>query len=626
MPRAITPCPSCVPCSSAFATSDSGAATVTSAGITQLIKATTNVGAGSILSAGCYPLVAGTVTVNGAAHKFHASSLQVPASTTGMSGGASHYFSATNRGDAGGSGGAITVQEMDGLTICTDITTLVFNGIDETVTCGGPGVAIINMTAYTYSEWDSSADINPCLPNNNSANWLVSAPTVEGTPFKIGDWTAGTSHPCVNGTYTIGHNNKCRGINGQPIVVNVYDADDTTLLATHTFGVTGNGAATVQNISIAITGWEADVDDFAGVVTISVDCDTILGSSSGRLYVTANVAARPQYTNTIFYDIDPNNCTVVDTPTIAETGGFVVTRFISGVEYYDLGSDFTVGLTDIDTPNGDAYRPSSIVEATGSEYGLPQLNLAPGDLVGWTNSHDDTDDSYIKTDWEITATSYYYLGTAANINARGRDPWSNQGQQPSANAAIAIDTYTTGSTRLSEGFRDEQWRCPIAGNFDLLNQRTWTSTNDLLVGDAAFWDGGAGRTTTDYTTYSPNAGSQPNYTTQNATVHLYREFKHSGAASAGFDINISGTYNTLEYKLAKAWDGTATGGTVWIDMTQAYNFAQWTNGNPASGGSSTGGNSHTFGTNNIVNTGDTMYIRVGFTGSQRITALDITFT
>ncbi len=626
MPKAITPCPSCVPCSSAAATTSSGDAVTTSALVTQLITST-NSGASSVAAGGCYPLITTTTLSNGAGCKFHASMALVFASTTNAFGAASHYFSSTNRGDAGGSGGGtITVQEMDGTPICTDVTTLVFNGTDETVTCGGPGIAIINMTAYTYSEWDSSADTNPCLPNNNSANWLVSAPTVEGTPFKIGDWVAGTSHPCVDGTYNIGHNNKCRGINGQPIVVNVYDADDTTLLATHTFNVTGNGSATVQNISITIAGWEADVDDFAGVITISIDCDTIIGSSSGRLYVTANVAARPQYTNTIFYDIDPNNCTVVDTPTIAETGGSVVTRFISGVEYYDLGSDFTVGLTDIDTPNGDAYRPTNMVEITGAEYGLAQLNLAPGDLTNWNNSHDDTDDSYTKTDWEITSTNYYYLGTAANINARGRDPWSNQGQQPSANAAIAIDTYTTASTRLSEGFRDEQWRCPATGNFDLVNQRAWTSSDDLLSGDAAFWGGGAGRTTTDYTVYSPNAGSQPDYTAQNATVYLHREFKHSGTASSGFDINISGTYNTLEYKLAKAWDGTATGGTVWIDMLQAYNFAQWTNGNPTSGGSSTGGNSHTFGTNNIINTGDTMYIRVGFTGSQKITTLDVTFT
>ncbi len=106
---------------------------------------------------------------------------------------------------------------------------------------------------------------------------------------------------------------------------------------------------------------------------------------------------------------------------------------------------------------------------------------------------------------------------------------------------------------------------------------------------------------------------------------LIREFIHDGTASSGFTLNITGSYTTLEMKMGKAWDGTMSGGTTWIDMTQAYNASNWNNGNPTSGGSLTGGSHHTFGTNNMAYTNNTFYLRVGFTAGQRITALSVIF-
>jgi hypothetical protein len=79
-------------------------------------------------------------------------------------------------------------------------------------------------------------------------------------------------------------------------------------------------------------------------------------------------------------------------------------------------------------------------------------------------------------------------------------------------------------------------------------------------------------------------------------------------------------------KMAKSWDGTNNGGTVWIDMTSMYNASQWNNGNPLGGtGCWTGGSHYTFGTNNIINTGNTVYIKIGFTSGQRITSLSVVF-
>jgi len=249
-------------------------------------------------------------------------------------------------------------------------------------------------------------------------------------------------------------------------------------------------------------------------------------------------------------------------------------------------------------------------------------------LIAWSAQFDATNASYSANDWAITAVNFFTCDLNAQVSGTVQD-WVAGASASSVGAAILVETHNTASTATTEYFYDESWRCPIAGNFDLPAQRTWTSNIDVGVGDVLFYNGGCERLGCnggDYTVFSPNALTQPDYSgSQNATVWLYREFQHTGAASSGFTITVGGSYTSFEYKLAKAWDGTATGGTVFIDGSLGYNAAQWNNGSPLSGGGDLGGNAMSFGTNNIANCSDTLYIRFSLTGADRITSLSVTF-
>jgi len=458
----------------------------------------------------------------------------------------------------------------------------------------------------------------------------VSDPTIEGTPFNIGDWTAGLSYPCLHtGSLSYTHTDPCSFKSLTSIIeVNVYDADGTTVLAQHlTSAITGNIDVTVNNIRIQVTGWAADYFRHKANIGVTVNIGSILGGVSGRFTVEIIHHNGSDYTKTqsdVFLDTEPQAQALTGL-TMSETGGGVVTRFLSGIEYYTTDSLFTVNIADIDYMNSDSY-PDPFIQIDGSEYGLPNLNLGPGNLTGWTVKHDDVDDTYQNTAWGINAANMCGNYPNANVHARPVD-WVPGAWIDSPDFPMLINTYSLVSTATIERFHDEQWRCPVTGNFDLTNQRSWDSTIDVGASDAVFRCGGCERNITNWQSYNPNPLSQPDYSSsQNATVYLIREFKHNGSASSGFTLTIAGSYTSIELKLAKAWDGTANGGTVWVNMASAYNAPQWNNGNPLGGsGSLTGGSHHTFGTNNIVNTGDTMYIRIGFTGTQRITSLSVVF-
>jgi len=525
--------------------------------------------------------------------------------------------------------------EDEGVVIGTGITTVNIVGTGHNAMKTGPNeVTIFAPEVDFVSHFNTSDGNNNCSVGSiSTTNRYISNPASEGTPFSKGDWVAGTLHPATQSTtWSYTTTNQCLFDSlTSTLEVNVYDADEITKVATKTTpAITGNYDDTSDNIRIQVTSWDTDYIKYKGIVTITISISLII-SSGGRITVEMIHHNDIDYTKTqtaTFYDPNPTIATLSGV-TIVETAGSVVTRFLSGVEYYTTGSQFTVDITDIDNLNYHTY-PLNQVDIEGSEYGLPTLDLSGSDLTGWTYAYDDANDSYNKTNWAINASNFCSVTTTANINARPID-WTNGSWVPSSNANILVNTRTNSSTRLIERFDYEDWRCPSTANFDSGGAKSWDSTVDVGIMDAVFRCGGCERNTTDFTIYSPNLTSQPDYSGSymNTEVFLWRQFEHDGTASANFRINIVGSYNSLEMKLAKAWDGTSGGGTVWIDCLDDYNASDWNNGNPVSGGCRVGSGSGyidcTFGTNNIVNCSDTVYIRVGFTGSERITSFSITF-
>ena len=324
----------------------------------------------------------------------------------------------------------------------------------------------------------------------------------------------------------------------------------------------------------------------------------------------------------IFYDSNPNTATIAG-GTVSISEGSAVTKYISGVNYYNIGSSFNVAVSDVDCVNCNSY-PSTVLNVEAPLYALPTLNVSASGLTGWTNIWNNTNSSYSNLVWEIATPNIFTMSTSGIARAKIND-WVSGSYLSSATNNILIDTYSTASTRLFEGFRDESWRCPLTGDFDAAGARSWNSSVAVTNSDALFINGGCERNTTDFTIYDP-AGQNDYSTGMDPTVYLIREFNHNFGASSGFTLTIVGTYTSLEMKLAAPWDGLSTGGTEFVDCLSYFNSSQWNNGNPLGGtGCLTGGNHYTFGSNNIIYTNNCLYIKVGLSGSNRITALSVVF-
>lgn len=526
--------------------------------------------------------------------------------------------------------GRITVLD-EGIEIQGTARKLNFIGTDVSAARFDPDQINIYIPAVELSPLfnQSNAIGNANVFGPSTTSKFLSNPEPENN-FFVGNLPLGTQHPAlITQTIAFSHTDPCLFYtNTTNVVAQIFRQDGTLLASLDTGPIAASNVFSNTNIQVSILSFTSLGAYYTANISVNFYLNNII-PNGGAFYTVIthfNDTQTPFYQSpVIFYD--PNNVvSTINNVAIAETTAVI--KKLSGISHYDIGSTFTVDVNDIDHLNNLTY-PSTVLYITASELGLPALALGASSLTNWTNYWNNQNASYQKTNWMINQTNYYYKGISANASARTQD-WINNPFVDSNDLALLIETHSILSTRINEYFYDESWRCPITGDFDLSNQRTWDS--NLFVGndDAVFHNGSCGRFAEDFTLYNPNDTLQPNYTTLSPSVWLYREVQHNGTSSSGARIYISGSYATLEMKLAKAYDGTSSGGTVWINCLQDYNASDWNNGNPSSSGCRVASASNyidiTFGTNNISLTSNTVYFRVSFTGTQSINTFQIVFS
>jgi len=495
---------------------------------------------------------------------------------------------------------------------------------------------------YTYcSHYNTNdgADSNATVSNFSTTSRYISRP---GT-FDIGDWTPDTVQSCTrneNLFYDTGDNCSIANNSSTILTVNVFGADGVTILSSHNVTIAGDIDDTLNDIRIRVTSFGADDDKFMGRIRVYLNIENIIGDS-GRfnveiIHTNGSDGIFTKTQNDLFYDIEMLNANLTGV-SIVEHPDNVVTTHISGLEYYTLGSQFEVRIADIDNLNSDSY-PLIQINLIGPEYALPAIDISGhnGDIIDWSDNWDDNNDNYEKLDWTVSIPNITSITSTGNVSARTVD-WSPGAYINSPDDEILVETHTTLSTMVAEYFYEESWRCSLLGNFNLPNQKGWDSTLFLGLDDACFINGGVERNTMDYRTYMPNQTSelnasqtvQPDYSSQNATVYLIREFIYDGGSSSGFTIFLNGSWDSIEWKLAKTWDGSASGGTNWINAETSYNSGTWNHGEGNCGGqigTHTATEIHnTFGTNNPVNCSGTLYLQIGFVANQRLDSLRIEF-
>ena len=425
----------------------------------------------------------------------------------------------------------------------------------------------------------------------------ISTPTtvMSGDPFNTGGW-AGADHPATDDSApTFGPAQAPSGLitgfsgtvaGDAKMVVTMFDADGVTVLATFD---TSSVNAMYQNqvftsiganagITVTVTNWAADVTKYKANIKVDVNTATIFTTNTldGGKYrvecvMTTDTATdgAGTYTYTqdyVFYDTDQTAPSISGAMNISETAGSVVTKFMSGVEYYNTNSEFTINLTGMDDLNANTQgfsnsgnpNTSRNFLINGSAYGLAQQQLkawAPtvGSMLAWSNLWNNTNASFQWTQWPITFTNYRFRNSNANGYSNVSDPWNLSLNTTSPSQSILVDTVPGAPTNLGEDFDDESERL-IRDAGGTNTYLTWDSkvtlastgslgatgasspfsdacvVGDYLVrGDKYFLTSGV--INGNLTTYSPwtnapgtSGANNPDYSTYTATPVYHRKF------------------------------------------------------------------------------------------------------
>ena len=445
-------------------------------------------------------------------------------------------------GTAGGTGGTGTWDIYDeGVLVSSGITKVNLVGADVNCFEGSPGEVTIYIPSASFSSHFNTTDgITNAVPSNvATTNRYVAAPTSEGTPYKIGDWTAGNLYPTTRAAtlaYSTPEKFSIANNTSTTITVKVYGADSITVLDTVTGTIVGDGTFTSTStfVTATISGFVTETIRYAASLAVNINIAGIL-PNSGRFSVEIiHNDAGTSYSfgqNNIFYDTEPSIASLTSV-TIAPTVGGEVIGKVSGVPYYSTGTQFTVTAAGIDNINADTY-PSTVLDITGAGIGLPALAITTSGLTGWTNVHSNTGASYQKTDWAINAGSYC-TSSAQTAQAKVND-WTAGTLVNSNSLNYRIQTYADNSTRVYEDFRGETNRLTsVYGAWD--NNQVITSydgTNGLIVECSRLV-----YPTKNYTTYNP-AG--PNYSGLTGNRVYYRRFWHTGTSHSNGILHMGDT-------------------------------------------------------------------------------------
>lgn len=555
---------------------------------------------------------------------------------TGINGGATagYVLSSDNDGNfqwvqGGGGGTSLAVADYGTGTTFSNVQNIIFRGgVVTTPTSFSPtGTASGVLTtgpsptvtvwipappAAVYASHFNTTDGNTngtVFRTLSTATVRISTPTSEGTPFETGSspntpW-AGTNQLSTTATTpSISTSGLVTGFSGTSsgdsrVVVDVFRANGTATFSTYTTptlyqnGVHSNGAGitvTIGSYAIDDSGFPAVYSPkYKATINVSVNMATIFAAYSldGGRYsirvrhitdtVTDGGTTYTATTSDVFYDTNPNTTSISGSTTIVEStnSSNILTKHISGVEYYISNSQFELTTTGVNNLNrntqGFASGASKNFTITGTNYNLPTYNLqawspSVGSFQGWLNNFDNTGVTFSYTSWAISSSSTFrYRGAGAVATSQNFDPWGSGALSSTTGASVLIDQVSDNSTRLGESFNGETERL-VRGSSTF---SIWNSTDTLgsaisnQTGTGPFCDacvvGGylvrpdkywlsASLTTLqpNLTSYKPDKnGANPNYSgTGYQTIATYhrRWYTSSALNIPSFIMTFSGTW------------------------------------------------------------------------------------
>jgi hypothetical protein len=465
---------------------------------------------------------------------------------TGLSGGPTAGYVLSNTGDGnfawvapGAASTNLSVSDYNNGTTFSNIQNIIFRGgLVTTPNYGGTAMGVLagaptssnSVTVWipappaaVYASHFNTTDGNTTgtvTRTLTTASVRISSPTSEGVPFEVGSspntsW-ASQSQPATTGsTPTFQTSGLVTGFSANSggdarIIVDVFRGNGTATFSTYTTPTLYQNATHTNSAGISVTIGSYAVDDsgfpsiyttkYKASVSVSVNMATIFaaysldgGRYSVRIKFITDTATDggSTYTATsadVFYDTNLNSPpSISGSTTIIEStnSSNILTKHISGVEYYVANSQFELTTTGINNLNrntqGFSNGTSKNFTVTGTNYGLPPRDLqawAPsyGTFVGWSNLYTNTGITYSYTSWAISSSATYrYRGAGAVASAQPFEPWASGSAVSSTGASVLIDLVSDNSTRLGDSFTGEDKRL-VRGSS---TYSVWDSTTPL---------------------------------------------------------------------------------------------------------------------------------------------------
>jgi len=485
--------------------------------------------------------------------------------------------------------GKLTIED-EGVQITTSATTINFIGSDVLAEVDSNGNYRVNVYIPTpeYSPYFNTITANgdARVPSISTTNRYIASPTTEGNPYKIGNWSGGTTHNSIRNsvsvlTYTT--NGVFSLINeATTFTVNVYDADNSTILSTNNITIDSNKTNTINNISITTSSYSSDADKYKSSISIVININTIL-PNGGRFSVEMihDNSTDGTYTftqNNIFKDNEILTTNMSGNITILPN--VPVIKTISGVEFYTLNTEWNAYANGINNINSNSYPISQQVRINDNNFFISEILNIHGNNVAyyhfdtntWSTIYNTSGSTFNKTDWTTDQANYInwsHVNGAildTNINLITYD-WSQISQTNSQNYNYLIDTLVDDSDRNSERFRSENDASYPRLQNDLATD--WINTQSLInndglqiLGDRLVYP------QYNFKNYLPNQVTDNiDYTTINTDRTYIRKFDTNNSLSVGngkiifTDHNIS--ENDIQNDIVKI-ELTIDNGIKWL--------------------------------------------------------------
>lgn len=484
------------------------------------------------------------------------------------------YSGSTNLSDLLSSSSSSLTIEDEGDNISSGSTnTINFIGTGVTAiqrSSGDGSVIDVYIPAFTSaSHWGTNDGITNGTVSENELSRSIKRISIpnggEGSPFSTGGWGAtDQSSSLFSSNVIITSAEDTTGFGGDSTIeVIVYSGDGSIAESFTTPFIVGDSTFNLGNISVSINNFQTDTTRFKAKASVSVDIPSIF-TNGGRYHIEVNHTTDSVtdggnlysfVQEDVFYDTQTNPVSV-DSTSISETTNQVVTKHISGVEYYIIGSQFTVDVENLDFLNSNTIRTNHNLTLVGTDYNLlffNDLSYSPnnGFISNYTQEDNSVGADYQRNDWSITLFNQRRRSSTSTITAIAKDAWDEGNDSvDSIEDSILIDTFSDNSTDLNETFNGESQRYTNSGF-----TTNWDSTNSLSQGDALVMGGQMiipstatltdGGLNSDWSSFKPNInGLNPDYTSLNGPSSFFRKFQVSNSDDLNnFSVTFTGEFN-----------------------------------------------------------------------------------